>query len=298
MKILIAEDDFTSRRMLENLMSKWDYEYVSATSGDEAWRILQEDDPPRVAILDWVIPGMDGAAVCRAVRGRSRPSWNYQYIILLTSKDSKNDIVSGLKAGADDYIIKPFDPNELKMRLKVGVRILELQDALRYHATHDPLTAILNRGAIIDRLNSEISRSVREHIGLSIALLDIDHFKKVNDTHGHSVGDMVLCEVVHRIRSGMRSYDVVGRYGGEEFLIIVPGVTEETELRVFERIRNNIGGREIGIYGVELNVTASLGVAAFDKSMDVDELIRVADAALYRAKQNGRNRIEVYGDEI
>lgn len=293
MKILIAEDDFTSRRMLENLMSKWDYEYVSAQNGDEAWQILQKENPPRLAILDWVMSGKDGAAVCRAVRGRIRPDWDrYQYIILLTSKDSRGDIVSGLEAGADDYIIKPFDPNELKMRLKVGIRILELQDALRYHATHDPLTNILNRGAIMARLRSEMSRAVRERSHLCVALLDIDNFKKINDTHGHSVGDLVLCEIVQRIRSAMRDYDVVGRYGGEEFLVVVPGADSESAVKVFDRIRRKVGEEEMEISGARLSITASLGVSVFEKQMDIDELTRFADMALYRAKKKGRNRVE------
>ena len=304
MRVLIAEDDLTSRTLLEAMLKKWGYEVIPCPDGNAAWAALQSADSPQLAILDWMMPGMDGVEVCRRLRGQSAGEERYVYVILLTSKTSKHDTVRGIAAGADDYIAKPFDPQELHVRLRTGQRIIELQsqlvatrEALRVQATHDALTGLLNRRAIVNRLGVELARARRERRPLSVGMLDLDDFKTVNDTRGHGVGDVVLGESARRIQAALREYDAVGRYGGEEFLVIVPGTTRATYPAVFERILAAITDREMPVPGERLSITASLGVAVSDETSDADELIRAADKALYQAKHKGRNRVELANDD-
>jgi len=218
-KVLIADDDPVSRLVLESFLADWNHETVVATDGAQAWKVLQEEDSPSLAILDWMMPHMDGPQICRELRRRLNRE--YVYIILLTAKAQKQDLIDGLEAGADDYLAKPFDKSELKARLRAGARIIELQrqllvaqEALREQATHDSLTGAFNRPAILEILQRELARREREHSSLCLAIADIDHFKAVNDIHGHQVGDVVLREVISRFRSETRRYDSIGRYGG------------------------------------------------------------------------------------
>ncbi|RMF88784.1 MAG: diguanylate cyclase [Nitrospinota bacterium] len=299
-QILIAEDDPVSRRLLEITLRKWGYEVVVTCDGEEAWQRLQQEDAPRLAILDWMMPKMDGLEVCRKVRAQKAEP--YTYLILLTAKGQKEDIVAGLESGADDYVTKPFHAHELRVRLRAGERILDLQakliearEALRVQATHDFLTGLWNRAAIFDLLRQELARAEREKRMLAIAVMDLDHFKCINDTYGHLVGDTVLRETVQRIRPLLRIYDALGRYGGEEFLLVLPGCDALEAVRVAERIRVEICQTPIKAEGKEVAVTCSLGVAIFDpaRPMDMDACIRTADRALYQAKSNGRNRVEL-----
>ncbi|MDD3852837.1 MAG: diguanylate cyclase [Syntrophomonadaceae bacterium] len=301
MKVLIADDDQISRKVVRALLVKWGFEAVEAADGDQAWQILQEDDAPRLVLADWMMPGMDGPELCRCLREKSESS--YHYIILLTSRDSKEDIVDGLNAGADDYITKPFMPQELEVRLRIGARILELQQSLqealelqRYQAQHDPLTGILNHGEILRILEQELERSCRQNSDLAIIMGDLDHFKKVNDTYGHVAGDAVLVEVAQRIKNNIRLYDAAGRYGGEEFLLVLPGCSEEEALQIGRRILNNIEQQAIKFQDNNIAVTISLGLTCFKtgEQTNVSSLVQQADNALYKAKQNGRNRMEIY----
>ncbi len=295
MRILIAEDDVTSRLLLKRVLENWGYEVTATTDGSEALQALQAEDAPRLAILDWMMPGMDGVDVCRRVR--SRETLQPPYIILLTALGDKESVVTGLEAGADDYVGKPYDPDELHARLEVGRRLVELNDelleaqhALEILARTDALTGVLNRGAIVMELEREAERAAREGVPLGLGMLDIDHFKLVNDTHGHAAGDAVLCEVVRRVLGVMRPYDSFGRFGGEEFLVLVPG-SGERELRdVLERIRSVIGSAAIVVDGHELAVTVSLGGATRGRE-SADDLIARADDALYAAKEQGRDRV-------
>ena len=189
-----------------------------------------------------MMPSMDGVEICRALRAM-KPA-PYIYLLLLTSRDQKQDVVEGIEAGADDYLIKPFDPQELRARIHAGERIIELEDrliraqeALRELATHDPLTGLLNRRACLDSLLTEFNRGCRTRNPLCIVMADIDHFKRVNDTHGHLVGDEVLCEVARRMQRSMRRYDIVARFGGEEFLLVLPECSLEEGVKLAERIR-------------------------------------------------------------
>ncbi len=298
MRILLAEDERACRRMLEATLIKWGYDVVVARDGDEAWQVLQQEDAPKFALLDWMMPGMDGPEVCQKVRERATEP--YVYMILLTAKNQKEEIVQGMEAGADDYVTKPFDADELRARLRVGKRILELQEqlvsmreAFQVQATHDPLTGLWNRAAILDLLQRELDRASREGTPVGVILADLDHFKRINDTFGHLAGDAVLRETAQRMNAAMRGYDAVGRYGGEEFLIVVPGCNADNVLRAAERVRECISREPIhtadGLIGP---VTLSLGVAASADVTEEDEdsLLRAADMALYRAKDEGRNR--------
>lgn len=298
MNVLIADDDLVSRRLLQVSLTHAGYRVELAANGVEALRALEESDRPRLAVLDWMMPEMDGLDVCRSVRKLGRES--YVYIVLLTAKEQQDDIVEGLEAGADDYITKPFDIHELKARLRAGRRILELQqqlvsarDQLRERATHDSLTGLWNRGAILEMLSHELARSAREGKPVSIILADLDHFKRVNDNHGHQAGDAVLCEVARRMQDSLRVYDFVGRYGGEEFLIVSPSCGPEAAIEEAERLRRAVGKTPIAAPAGTLSVTASFGVATTGPAFrNQTDLLRYADEALYDAKKNGRDRVE------
>lgn len=300
-KILIAEDDLVSRRVLEAFAAKRGYGVVSAANGPDALAILSAEDAPRLAILDWMMPGVEGTEVCRKLREQAgdRP---YVYVLLLTARTQREDLIKGLQSGADDYITKPFDPPELDARLHVGLRILDLQDKLivareelRFQATHDTLTGLANRGVILETLRREQSRQRREGGSFGIILMDIDHFKAINDTYGHLFGDAVLRETSRVMKQSVRPYDIVGRYGGEEFLVVVPQADAVVMSGVAERLRKAIEAQSIATRDSELHVTASFGVAASTEAMPVDPqaLLNLADEALYRAKRNGRNRAEL-----
>jgi diguanylate cyclase (GGDEF)-like protein len=260
--------------------------------------MLQGENAPHLVILDWMMPGLDGAQICREVR--KRKSTAYTYILLVTAKFQKQDVLAGLDAGADDYLTKPFDSAELRARLRTGRRILDLQeelirshDALRFQASHDAMTGVWNHAAILEILNAELARSQRENISMAAFMLDLDLFKKVNDRYGHLAGDSVLRETARRIKSHLRAYDALGRYGGEEFLIILPGSDQENALRQAERLRHSISEVSMDVPEGSIPVTASIGVAVTGTNeFDPGRLIKAADLALYQAKALGRNRAE------
>ncbi len=295
MKVLIADDSATSRILLRSALLRWGYEVVMAENGAQAWEILAEPDCPPMAILDWVMPHMTGPEVCRRVRENHREP--YTYILLLTSKNTKTETVEGLDAGADDYIVKPFDEHELQVRLRAGKRIVDLQmdlvtarEELRERANKDLLTMLPNRSAVSTALEQELSRCHRDRRTVGVILLDIDHFKKINDTYGHFAGDAVLRETAARLRHNMRPYDQIGRYGGEEFLVVLPNCDLHQAAQQAERMRLRLSTDSMVVDGSELRVSASFGVTVSDGSeRSPDVFVRVADEALYRAKGGGRN---------
>lgn len=300
MRVLIADDDIISRAVVKALLLKWGYEVLEAEDGNQAWDILREKDSPHLVLLDWMMPGIDGLELCKRLRQSGDNT--YHYIILLTGRDSKKDIIGGLNAGADDYITKPFMPEELEMRLRVGRRILDLQQSLkealevqRYQAQHDLLTGILNHAEILNILEKELDRARRQNSNLAIIMGDLDHFKKVNDTYGHVAGDAVLVEVAARMKNNIRLYDSAGRYGGEEFLLVLPGCNTEEAIIIANRILESIGKDPVMFNNTHIVVTISLGVAVnwLGERTTTTELVQLADAALYKAKQNGRNRVEL-----
>jgi diguanylate cyclase (GGDEF)-like protein len=300
MRILIAEDDPKFRCLLEEMLSRWGYDVIVAENGIAALQILQCEDSPRLAILDWMMPGMDGVEVCRVVREKSNEP--YTYIILLTSHQRDEDLSIGMEAGADDYITKPFKHNELRLRLRVGRRIIELQeellisrDTFRAKASHDSLTGLWNHEEILHILAQELSRAEREKKCLGVIMADIDFFKKINDTHGHLAGDQVLRSTAIKMLSLMRSYDYIGRYGGDEFLVVLPECCQESATSFAERLRLSLNGDGIDTSDGMTPVSISIGVAvnSKDRMKDADSLLKAADEALYRAKKNGRNRVEM-----
>jgi diguanylate cyclase (GGDEF)-like protein len=299
--VLVAEDDPIFLRILQSWFKKWDYRVTAVKNGVDAWEALQQPTAPPMAVLDWMMPGMDGIEVCRKIRGREHGP--YCYVLLLTAKDDREDVVEGLDAGADDYLTKPFDVDELRARVRAGKRILELQaalirahDTLQYESAHDALTTLWNRSAIIGFLKNEIERQQRSSQPLGVMMADVDHFKKVNDTYGHLVGDAVLKEVGHRLAEGVRTYDSVGRYGGEEFLVIVPGCKPADLAASAERLRRSIAEAKFETSAGPLAITLSIGIASGcddGESQNSEQLLRAADTALYAAKAEGRNRVGV-----
>lgn len=297
MKLLIAEDDLTSRTILAAVARKWGYEPIAVEDGEAAWEVLRRPEPPRLLLLDWMMPRLDGLALCRRIRREE--SSDPPFIILLTGRGETEDIVKALEAGANDHVAKPFENAELRARLDVGKRMLDLQEQLRrvtealaIRATQDSLTGLLNRGAIMEALDQEMARAQRRQQTLCVGLCDIDHFKRVNDTHGHLAGDAVLREAARRIEAALRPFDHVGRYGGEEFLILVDA-TQDQAPALFERIRHVFADAPFVVEQAALDVTISCGATFFTPPADerIDTaLIAAADAALYRAKDAGRNR--------
>jgi diguanylate cyclase (GGDEF)-like protein len=296
--VLIADDDPLSRRLLQVSLGQWGYRVTVATDGTEALWAINEQDGPQLAVLDWMMPRLDGVEVCRTIRtsGRER----YVYIVLLTARGYRDEIVHGLEAGADDYITKPFHLHELRARLRTGRRILNLQEELitarehlRIQATYDSVTGLFNRIAIQDALARELARSRREEKPVAVIMADIDHFKQINDAHGHSVGDVVLKATADRMRALFRAYDSIGRYGGEEFLIVLPGCDLAAGVEQAERMRNAICSQDVCVANATIPVSVSMGVAATTcDGPESAELLLAADKALYAAKNAGRNRVE------
>jgi len=298
MKVLVAEDDPVLQRILEAHLRRWGYEVTLARNGLDASRILESPDAPRLAILDWILPGIEGPELCRRIRQQGNEP--YTFLLLLTARSETEAVIKGLESGADDYLVKPIDPHELRARLQAGERILELQDQLiavrerfRYQAMHDSLTGVWNRGAILEALARELVRARREDSHLGLLMLDVDHFKRVNDTSGHPAGDAVLRDLGRRLRGGLRAYDAVGRVGGEEFLIVLPGCNGSSARSIAERLRAAVASQTMGRPEFALGVTVSIGVAACQGGcIEANVLVRMADAALFRAKRSGRNRVE------
>ncbi|HMQ29111.1 MAG TPA: diguanylate cyclase [Chloroflexaceae bacterium] len=300
MQIAIADDDAMTRRLLRALLTAAGHEVLEAGDGEAAWALLQREGVS-LLITDWQMPRLDGPGLIRRIRTADLPG--YIYTILLTSRDSKTDTVAGLEGGADDYLTKPFHAEELRARVAIGARILALEASLReardgyaYQASHDPLTGLLNRLAITTHVRAELARASRGGHPLSLALLDIDHFKQVNDTHGHLVGDQALCHVAQTLTGAVRPYDWVGRWGGEEFLVILAGTGLDDALAAAERLRAEIEARPLRLAdGAALSLTVSVGVAcagpAGEQPGDPVRLFQRADAALYEAKRMGRNRV-------
>ena len=298
-QILVADDSPIFRDMLKKMLLEWGYEVITVPDGRQAWEILRQENGPRLALLDWMMPGMEGAEVCRLVRAGIRD--RYVYMMLLSVRAELEDVVIGMESGADDYIVKPFQVDELRARLRAGRRVLALQEqlveareALREQATRDGLTGLWNRTAIFDILQNELARSSRSGKPLIVLMADLDGFKPVNDHFGHMAGDAVLRQVAARMRASVRRYDAVGRYGGEEFLIVLPGCELPGGLVQAERIRDAIGAECFRAGDAEIRLTCSLGTAcAIPPAIPhADDLVREADAALYQAKRHGRNRVE------
>lgn len=291
MKILIAEDDTTSRLLFAATLRKLGHTVTGVENGHKAWEAWRGEGHP-LLISDWMMPDMDGLQLCRMIR--AEPSLQYTYIILLTALDSKGNYLEGMNAGADDFITKPFDEEHLAARLRVADRILALHQKLHIQATHDRLTGVWNRAAIMDHLQMELKQAVRDATPMGVIVADIDHFKRINDTFGHPAGDAVLQETARRMQLALRPYDRIGRYGGEEFLITAPGCGWGHVATLAENIRSSVNAAPVESQYGQISMTVSLGaMIGGDRGEDAGMLITAADEALYRAKKAGRNRTEL-----
>ncbi|GAB6097982.1 diguanylate cyclase [Desulfatiferula olefinivorans] len=296
MNVLIAEDDSTSRMMLAAVLTKWGFQVTAVDNGIAALETLEKPDPPRLVILDWNMPGMTGLEVCKVIRTRY-PLAPF-YIIILTARVDKTHLIMGLDAGANDYIVKPYDKDEIRARVHVGKRMVTTQQeleaarqALAWEARHDPLTGILNRRAILSELEQHMDRTDHSDETLWAAMFDIDHFKQINDRYGHQAGDDVLRIFTVRIASGLEESHALGRYGGEEFLALIPGKDPDEVLKILDTIRRSIEEPPFDTRMGPIPVTVSIGLAARSADQAMDALLAKADEALYEAKRLGRNRI-------
>ena len=292
MKILIADDEPVSRMRLAHALRAWGHEVLSAHDGDDAWRRIVACEEPMLLVIDWMMPGLDGLELCRRVR--ADPEKRYHHIIVLTSRSAMEDVVTAIDAGADDFIAKPYHPDEMKVRVGAGIRILGLQQELRVKASHDELTGVLNRRIVMEMLDREIDRAQRDGQPLAVGMFDIDHFKSVNDRFGHLVGDAVLTQTARCLGDSLRRSDMIGRYGGEEFLLVLPGCDAVAAAMVGERARLAVSLLASKTAKGAVCVTASMGFAISSPRSPLSRggLLDAADRALYRAKGAGRNRIE------
>jgi diguanylate cyclase (GGDEF)-like protein len=301
-KVLVVDDDQLLRQMLDLELRRAGYEVVTAADGQETWELLQRERI-RMLVVDWMMPGVDGLELVRRIRAAGWPG--YTYIVTLTAKDGRTDVLEGLNLGADDYVTKPFRTEELVARLGVGARILDVEGRLKESlareealATLDSLTGLPNRRALSDRGHAELSRAARDSASLSLIMLDLDHFKSVNDRFGHAAGDECLRRVAEVLQGSQRAYDYSGRWGGEEFLVIVPGASVDQACLVAERIRSAVESLQLRVGGSEpIRLRASLGVATASPAtapVTLDELVKRADEALYQAKAGGRNQFSFH----
>ena len=303
MKILIADDEPIGRRVLAKRLEGWGHEVLIAEDGEQAFRMFQEHET-RMVITDWMMPLLDGPGLCSRIRETEKDSENLCFIILLTSKDTSEDLATGIEAGANDFITKPFHRLELQARLANGQRILELQAELQkkkaaadHLARTDALTELMNRRAMLDTMRLDEDRMRREQRPLGLVMVDIDKFKAINDDYGHAVGDQVLQGAAECFASTVRGGDYVGRWGGEEFLIALPGADIIQCAEVAERCRTQLAAMRFDDgKGNHLQVTASFGTATAEGAdrAELLDLVDHADRALYWAKGSGRNRVKIY----
>lgn len=298
-RVLVASPDPLARRALSALLHEWGYDVVAAASDEEAWLALNDADPPCLAVLECSLAGVDAPALCTRLRDRDNAP--YVYVILISPSAGDADARMGLESGADDWIPRPLNHDLLRLRLRAAEHIITLQQdfresrqALEYKSTHDALTGAWNRAEVLGILEREIARSLREGWPVSVIMIDVDHFKSVNDTYGHLAGDTALREITTRIMTSLRPYDIIGRYGGEEFVLVLGGCSPRNAVLLAERLREVVAAQPIAVSDQEVTATISMGVATWNNNEhgDIQALLRAADTALYQAKKNGRNRVE------
>jgi two-component system cell cycle response regulator len=303
MKALVGDSDPDRLRQLEGWLVRWGHEVVPVRNGVEAWHRIEREREPTLIVLAWRMEGMPGIDVCR--RMRLQPDLPSAYVLLLAESRASEDLLDGLNAGADDFLFAPLDANEVRARIRTGARIVEIeralkasQDALRIQSTRDATTGSWNRTSILDLLHKEQERARRKSGSVAIVLADLDAFRDVNESLGAPIGDEVLREAARRMSSTLRPYDAVGRYGGEEFLIVLPGSDGLGALTVAERIREAFARRPVATSAGPVALTLSLGVASEggEVATDGNALLRAADSALKRAKSGGRNRTALADD--
>ena len=305
MRILLAEDEPSSQDMLRIALKDWGYKVTVVADGHQAWEVLQQPDSPRLAILDWIMPGLEGPEICRRVRRMEID--RYTYIIMLTVRDKKQDLVRGIEAGADDYIAKPFDMSELEARLNAACRQLHIHEQLiaaremiRREAMRDLLTGVQNRRTLSETIRRELHRAAREGSRVGLAMIDVDRFKEINDVHGHLAGDEAIHQVARSIQDHLRFCDSIGRFGGDEFLAVLPGLARESAMGLCERLRHVVAKVDLNWAGRTIPLAVSIGATVADGSADAsfESLVNAADRALYEAKREGRNRVAYCQPEL
>jgi diguanylate cyclase (GGDEF)-like protein len=299
-KVLVADDDPGSLMVARAAVERSGHDCLAAADGDEAWALYLEHQPD-VVVTDWMMPGMDGLALCRAIRAREQDL--YTYVVLLTSQGSRDDVLAGLEAGADDYVTKPLDPFVLHARLLVARRITTLHADLAHYrrvlsrqARTDPLTGLDNRLKLSEDLEQLHRRSGRYGEQYSLAMCDVDNFKSYNDVYGHQAGDLALRAVAAALLGIVRKSDGVYRYGGEEFLLVLPQQSVSAAKALMERVLEAV--RDLAIVHAgdpsgQLRLSAGISSFSAEHRVDADTLVGEADAALYAAKAAGRNRVEL-----
>jgi two-component system, cell cycle response regulator len=297
-RVLVIEDSPVFRSQMSNRLREWNFEVTIAENAADGWKILDQPNSPHLLLLDWAMPGLESAEISRKLEAhRSRDLC--VYAILVTAKGTPEELLKAMEAGVDDYLAKPFDEHELRGRLLAGQRVvalqrelIELRDSMNHATTYDGLTGLLNRREIVEFLRRELVRSGRDEKPVTVILADIDLFKMVNDQLGPLAGDEVVKEVGRRLRSKLRAYDGVGRWGGEEFLLVLPGCDLTAALIRADQVRAFVCSKPIETSTKSRTVTVSMGVAVASGEADLQNLLHQADAGLFKAKRNGRNRVE------
>jgi len=300
-RVLLADDEPVQRMLLGRMLTRAGYEVIPAEDGRQALQRIAEGDIP-LLVTDWEMPHLDGIGLCHAIRSMQLP--HYVYTILITSRDAVEHVVMGLRSGADDYLPKPVMEPELLARLNTGKRLVEMESSLRAAneenrrlSITDALTGVYNRRYLMEQLQRELERAIRYGRPLSILLCDVDHFKKVNDTWGHQMGDEVLVQYAKRLRGSLRDTDWIARYGGEEFVVVLPETGLDAATLVAERCRRDIANSPLQTSDQGLPITASFGVSGWQQAPPseaiVDMLIAAADSGVYSSKSGGRNRVTV-----
>lgn len=290
-EVLLVDDDPAILRIVSKVLETSGYHVRQARDGYEAMEALRES-PPDFIITDWLMPKIDGLELCRMLR--REPLQHYVYLIVLTGKNRTQDMVQAIAAGANDFTTKPVVSGELLARLMAGARVLELERRLTELARSDPLTGLLNRRTFFGLFEQHWVSSARTESPLSCVMIDLDFFKKVNDTHGHPAGDAVLKGIAVTLEKCCRRSDFLCRYGGEEFCVLLLDTCEQGAVQWAERCRRMIADSPLATSLHTVNTTASFGVAQRTASTETPEsLLDLADSALLRAKRLGRNRVEV-----
>jgi two-component system, cell cycle response regulator len=302
MRAVIADDDPVTMAILSKALQHWDIEVMPASDGERAWDLLKSAPVADLAIVDWMMPGVDGIELCQRIRRDPRLAG--MYVLLLTGRGTRADLVVGLDAGADDYMVKPIDREELRARVHVGMRVAALQarladrvadlqnasNELTRLVSTDVLTDLCSRRAWFERAGAEFSRSRRYGRDFALLLIDLDLFKQVNDTFGHDAGDRLLRGVADRFKAECRQSDIIGRLGGEEFAVLAPETTAADAGRIASRIQEECRRVVIATPQGDVRCSCSIGVSALEpEDDDIEAVLRRADAALYEAKRSGRN---------
>lgn len=300
--VLVADDERVSRTLLMRVLESWGYDAVEADSGAAAWELLNQDDPPRIAIIDWMMPSMDGVEICRRLRDRT--DGPLIYTILLTSKTDESALIHALEQGAHDFQTKPANPGELRARLLVGRRFVEADDRLNESlarmeqmAATDALTGVANRRHFFQLAERELYRIQRSRSPVALMVIDIDNFKEINDSYGHAAGDAALCHLVAVCQLSLRRTDVIARFGGDEFVVLLPECDPPTAVQTAERLRHSVNATPVpdksGAFQVEVTIGVATTAEGSSPVDDIGTLLRLADEALYEGKAKGRNRIAV-----